>query len=206
MTKNRILFFKFNKKTINKFNDILFFILCLIGVIYYIFFESISIGRDFRYTLYIFLIPTFLGLFLTAKFTFFSKSWNSLFSNIKNEKYLILKIVYPFLLLTSNFIFSYIYFGSTANIVWDTINKLEASKNETEKFFLPITKIYRFKNKSRIKFEFKNEEEIIYARYSDMKKYLNKDIKNFQIEINVKKGIWNYYIVQSWKIREVSKQ
>ena len=33
--------------------------------------------------------------------------------------------------------------------------------------------------------------------------FLNKNIDNLKIEIKVKKGIWNHYILESWHIKEV---
>lgn len=195
---------KLKKKTIDKINDTLFFIFCLIGIIYFLFFQSVTIGGDYKYFVYVFLIPTLIGFFITAKFTFFSKSWKSIFNDLRKEKYLILKFIYPFLLIITNFIFSYIFFGNSANIIWDTINKLESEKNKTEKYFLPITKIYTsYKYKDKIRFVFLNKEESISVKYSEIKPFLNKNTDNLKIEIKVKKGIWNYYILESWEIKEV---
>ncbi len=195
---------KLKKKTIDKINDTLFFIFCLIGIIYFLFFQSVTIGGDYKYFVYVFLIPTLIGFFITAKFTFFSKSWKSIFNDLHKEKYLILKFIYPFLLIITNFIFSYIFFGNSANIIWDTINKLESEKNKAEKYFLPITKIYTsYKYKDKIRFVFLNKEESISVKYSEIKPFLNKNTDNLKIEIKVKKGIWNYYILESWEIKEV---
>ncbi|MCW1148445.1 hypothetical protein [Flavobacterium lacisediminis] len=195
---------KLNKKTIDKINDALFFIFCLTGIIYFLFFQSVTIGGDYKYFIYVFLIPTLIGFFLIARFTFFAKSWKSIFNDLLKEKYLILKFIYPFLLITSNFIFSYIFFGNSANIIWDTINKLESKKNKTEKYFLPITKIYTsYKYKDKIRFVFLNNEESISVKYSEIKPFLNKNTDNLKIEIKVKKGIWDNYILESWEIKEV---
>ncbi len=195
---------KLKKKTIDKINDALFFIFCLTGIIYFLFFQSVTIGGDYKYFVYVFLIPTLIGFFLTAKFTFFSKSWNSIFIDLRKEKYLILRFIYPFLLITSNFMFSYVFFGNSANIIWDVINKFESEKNKTEKYFLPITKIYTsYKYKDKIRFVFLNNEESISVKYSEIKPFLNKNIDNLKIEIKVKKGIWNHYILESWHIKEV---
>ena len=100
--------------------------------------------------------------------------------------------------------FSYVFFGNSANIIWDVINKFESEKNKTEKYFLPITKIYTsYKYKDKIRFVFLNNEESISVKYSEIKPFLNKNIDNLKIEIKVKKGIWNHYILESWHIKEV---
>ena len=52
-------------------------------------------------------------------------------------------------------------------------------------------------------YDFLNNEESISVKYSEIKPFLNKNIDNLKIEIKVKKGIWNHYILESWHIKEV---
>ena len=47
------------------------------------------------------------------------------------------------------------------------------------------------------------KNESIKTSFKDIEPFLEKNPDNFQIIIEVKKGIWNYYILESWKIKEV---
>ena len=181
----------------------------VIGLIHYYFIESIYIGRDNRYYLFVFWIPVLVGLVLIIKFNILSIDWNDILPTIKNEKNIFIKIIYIPLLFSMHFILSVIIFWIPSNIIWDSINKIESNKNQIETHTLKVNGFHHHSGRggsNRIRFNFKGEKESIKTSYQDIKPYLEKNPDDFQVIIEVKKGIWSYYVLQSWDIKEVSNQ
>lgn len=181
----------------------------VIGVIHYYFFESHYIGSDNRYALFVFWLPVLVGLVLIVRLNILSIDWNDILPTIKKEKNILLKIIYlPFLFFV-HFILSVIIFWIPSNIIWDSINKLESDKNQIETYTLKINDFHHSSGKggsNRIRFRFKGENESIKTSFQDIKPYLNKNPDDFKVIIDLKKGIWNYYLIESWDIKEVPNQ
>lgn len=208
---------KYKPNTINKskqkkredFHYKYFMTTIFVGVIHYIFVESHYIGSDNRYDLFVFWIPVLIGLVLVVKFNILLIEWNNVLPTFKKEKNIFLKIIYfPFLFLV-HFILSVIIFWIPSNIIWDGINKMESNKNQIETFTLNVTDFHHSTGKggsNKIRFSFKGERESIRTSYQTIKPYLEKKPDDYQVVIEVKKGIWNYYVLQSWDIIQTSTQ
>jgi hypothetical protein len=179
----------------------------VIGVIHYYLFESEYIGDDNRYDLFVFWIPVVVGLFLIVKFNILSIDWNDILPTIRKEKNIFHKIIYlPFLFLM-HFMLAVMYFWIPSNIIFDSINKIESNKNVIETYTLKVHDFQHSSGRSGsnlIRFIFKGKKERIRVSYEDIKPYLDKNPDDFQVSIEVKKGIWNYYITETWDIKELS--
>ena len=178
-----------------------------IGVIYHFFFESYSIGSDTRYDVFVFWLPVIIGLILIVSFNVLSIDWNDILPTIKKERNIFYKIIYfPFLVLM-HFMLSIIIFWIPADIIWDNFNRMESNKNQTETYITKADKFQRSTGRSgsnKIYFSFKGKSESIRTSFKDIKPFLEKNPNDYEVIVDLKKGIWNYYVLQSWDIKEVS--
>ncbi|WP_298392416.1 hypothetical protein [Flavobacterium sp.] len=178
----------------------------VIGLIHYFFIESKYIGGDYRYDLFVFWIPVIVGFLLIVKFNILSIDWKDILTNIRKEKNIFHKIIYLPLLFLVHFMLAVMYFWIPANIIFDGINKIESNKNVIETYTLKVHEFHHSSGRSGstlVRFIFKGEKEHIKVSYEDIKPYLDKNPNDFQISIEVKKGIWNYYILENWDIKEL---
>lgn len=182
-----------------KLEEKIFIGVLISAVIYYLFFESISFGEDYRYQLYVFWLPVVLGFFLAIKYSYVAEYWSSLLEDIKKEKHFLPKIIYPIFLFVMTFMYSVMMFWMPSNMIWDVINKMEASNNKIEVFQCTVQKFDGGKRES-IDFYFNKSWGSIPVHYETVKPYLDKNPKNYKIKIKVKKGIWNYYVLEDFDI------
>lgn len=166
-------------------------------IVHYMFFEKNTIGHDVRYSIYVFWIPLITGILFFGIYRrdFLLNTYRS-FSETYAKIYVI-----GFYLLQGIFV-SYLSFGQIANTVWNYINKREASRNRTEIVTCNVTRFYAKKNPD-ISFEFKNGNEIFDVTSEMIRQYRNSDPKDYQLEITVQKGIWNYYVVKHWELKKI---
>lgn len=120
-----------------------FILLLFIGVLYHIFIESSYIGKDYRYNIFVFWIPIFIGFFIAIKFNTLGLDYKKIYSEVKKEKKIHIKIIYILLVNLIFFMFSIIMFWIPSNIIWDILNKIESQKNKVEMVSIPVEK---FKN------------------------------------------------------------
>ncbi|HKX85934.1 MAG TPA: hypothetical protein VJL37_04635 [Flavobacterium sp.] len=176
---------------------------CILNVVHYWFFEEETIGYDYRYNLYIFWIPTLLGVFITLKLSFFKEYWKEFLLGLKEETRLRMKMFYCIVMLFAVFIFSYIFFGFTANAIWNHLNIKESEKHTVETLKLPVERFSRRGGKGTsngIGFYFNGNYEKIKTSYDDVKLYLDQAPQDYYVILEVKKGLWNYYLVQNWDL------
>lgn len=194
--------FKTRVKKRAKKEETIFFGIIITAVIYYIFFDSLSFGGDYRYDLFVFWLPTMLGFFVAIKYSFVAEYWSSLLVEIIKENHFLLKIFYPLFLVIITFMYSIMMFWMPSNIIWDIFNKIEAQNNRIEIFQYPIEKFNGGKTES-IGFYFNKSWETIPVHYEVVKPYLDKNPHNYKIKLEVRKGLWNHYVLESWDIEEV---
>jgi hypothetical protein len=173
---------------------ILALIFCVVNLA---FIESKTIGGDNKFEIYIFLLPTIIGIiffgiyrkeFLIRKYLSFK------------ETYLKLYVIVFYLL--QGILVSYLSFGQIASVIWNYINKYEADKNPTEIVICKVTGFYTKKN-PKISFDFNNQTEVFNVSSEMNRENYNRNPKDFELEITIKKGIWNYYIVEHWKLKNI---
>lgn len=204
---------KFPKKSINltrekkreAIHSKIFIGFLIANVIHYMFFEPGIVGSDPRYAIYVFWIPVILGLIISSRYYIFWDVWKDIFKPIKGESYF--KWFYSSIfILLCNCMFSYIIFGFTANVIWTYVNKNEANNHQLETFYLPVNEFSSTTGKgssNKIYFNFKGNSESINTSYKTLKPYLDLSPDDYQIKLRLRKGIWNYYIVEGFNLSKI---
>lgn len=188
------------KKETKRDNSIYFLLigLVVVSVIYKHYFKIDTIGQDYRYFLYIFLIPTTFGITL---FGYFRRSF--LRNKLNETKQIFSKVLLISSYLIQGFIISYLSFGFLANAVWDYSNKITADSNLTETINCQILKIHTGTTRTspRISFIFKGKNEYLTIDSKTYGQYFDSKPSNLKIQLEIRKGNWNYYIVDDWEIK-----
>ncbi len=121
MRKNRI---QHKRKIITKEQRIekihyrILIVLLISWLAYHLFLRQVQVGGDYRYTLYVFLLPTVLGMVVLAIYR--KKHLIQILSQSKSLLYKSLVILFY---TAIGFLFSYISFGLISEIVFDSVNQ-----------------------------------------------------------------------------------
>ena len=169
-------------------------IFCIINLV---FIESKTIGHNKRYDIYIFWLPIFIGLIFLGIYR-----REFLIRKYLSFKEVHLKIYVIGFYLLQGILVSYLSFGQITSVIWNYINKNVAEKNPTEIFICKVTGFYTKKNPD-ISFKFKNRTEVFGVNNETNRENYNRNPKDYELEITVQKGIWNYYIVKHWKLKNI---
>ncbi|RRJ89325.1 hypothetical protein EG240_11850 [Paenimyroides tangerinum] len=169
--------------------------LMILGILYYLFLEPKSIGHDNRYFIYIFLLPTILGLFILAVCR-----RQFLMNKFSTNRGVTLWIFLTIFYLIQGSFFSYLSLGQIAKISWDILNNRVAKQNVEEVFDCKITKFWAGKYSSNIDFIFKDHHNKFDVQYTTIEEYLHTSPEEYYLKITARKGIWDYYLVESWII------
>lgn len=161
--------------------------------------EYSTIGSDIRYNLIIVFIPLAIG---TSMIAFHHK--NIIHTHkISALKQTWKKIATYIILLFCAVLFSFITLGIIAMMGFEVINHMAASNTKPEVVVLPITKFYEDHGKRpthKIYFIFREEKEAVPVSREDIRFYKSEDVQKNRIKLIIRKGIWNHYIVQDYKI------
>ena len=161
------------------------------------FIESETIGHDERYEIYVFWLPIIIGVVF---FGIYRREF--LIRKYLSYKEIYFKIYVIGFYLLQGILVSYLSFGQIASVMWNYINKNEAEKNPTEIVFCKVTGFYTKKNPD-VSFIFKNQTEVFNVNSETNRENYNRNPKDYELEITVQKGIWNYYIVKHWKLKNI---
>lgn len=173
--------------------------LLIFGCIYYYFIQPITIGRDSRYTIYIFWMPTLAGLIALGIYR-----RKFLIDAFVTAKGFAVRSFMVFIFFIEGIVVSYLIFGQIANIGWNTINQNVAKGNPVETINCELTKFFLGrKSNNGMYFKFHGRSEKIKTDYQTIKFYLDKNPDDYKLEIKVQKGIWNHYLLKQWTIKEI---
>ena len=169
-------------------------IICLLifGVIYY-FIQPKTIGHDIRYSIYIFWLPTIIGMIALG---FYRRQF--LINLFATNKGIILRSFLVVFYLIQGLFISYLSFGQIAKVSWDYYNFKTVKENTENTFECPITKFWIGKNPC-IYFTFNGRQESIIMNYKSIKDYAQKE-NNYKLTIKATKGVWNFYTLNNWTI------
>jgi|GEM_PF-5400504 len=186
------------KKQLRIFNWVFYTLLAL--SVFQLFMEAETIGHDTRYFYWIILLPVLTGLvcFLYFGYGYFKSDFTGI------EK-MYQKILVGFLLLVFIVFMSLISFGTIARATLDYCNRSAAEKKQAEVVYCDVTKFQSGKHCS-IKFKFNKENEYFGISYKTYKSFADKAPGNYQLEITIQKGVWKYYVVNSWNIIDKTKE
>jgi len=171
-----------------------------------IFYHTIKpkvIGHDLRYSLFILIIPTILGLLILG---YYRRNFLKLELSVKNKAITI--ILRALFYLFQGLLFSFLIFGQLANISWNFVNRKFSEKQSIEVINCEITRFWKSSGKSggnKVEFLFNNKNERIYIDNKTMNTYKNEDPNNYELQVYVREGIWNHYIVDDWIIMRKTK-
>jgi len=178
----------------------LLFGLAIYGVTYYFFFKPLTIGHNLNFTLYINWLPIILGMVIIYWLRRdFLKRLNLAFKS-KSDKF------FTYLLLfIMGLMYSYLSFGITTEIIFHVVNKLNIRNEQQITYIFPIEKInYSYNNKmpseKSIIFNFQNHSEKIKIDRSLYNQLKNENIQKLSLEIKCRKGMFDVFYVDGWKI------
>ena len=185
------------EKGTNRLNYFILVGLIILFVVYRSFFKTVTIGGDSRYLLVIVLFPTFLGITILGYF----KSDFLRFS-ITEAKGALQKVFLGLIYLILGFLFAYLSVGLFARIIWDNLNKRTADLYPAEVIYCRITDINSGTSKSspNIYFLFRGHNECLSIDHATYGKYYNTKPVDLNLQLTVRKGIWNCYILDGWEI------
>lgn len=161
--------------------------------------EYSTIGSDIRYNLIILFLPLAIGTSIivfhhkniihTHKISALKQTWK--------------KITTYIILLFCAVLFSFITLGIIAMMAFEVINHMAASNTKPEVVVLPVTKFYEDHGKRpthKIYFIFREEKEAVPLSREDIRYYQSLASTHKHIRLIIREGIWNYYIVDDWKV------
>ncbi len=169
----------------------------VIGIVQYYFFDPTTIGHDNRYTLYVFLLPTLIGILALA---FYRKDF--LLHKLTISEKLIGKFLIIIFYIIQGFLFSFLSIGLISKLTFNYINNDIAKQNQTKIITCKITRFWSGRRPS-INFKYGNRSDKFRVNYKTIKEYEDKQPDNFKLEIKARKGLWNYYLVDDWTIKNI---
>jgi hypothetical protein len=155
------------------------------------------IGHSLLYVIFIQVLPSLIGgLALTAYFT----------KGGINETVALWKKTLGFgVVFLCASLFSFAALGLPADAGFNYLNYKVAKKQPVTIVTLPVAKFHEGHGRRatyKIYFDFEGNTESLSTSHESIKYYIaHKDKKNY-IRINIRKGIWNYYLVEDWAVVE----
>lgn len=171
--------------------------LLVFAAVYYYFIQPKTIGHDARYEIFIVWVPVISGMIVLA---FYRRQF--LLKQFAAGKDIVYRIIMVLFYVVQGALFSYFSIGQVAEVGWDIVNYKVANASETITIECPVSSFETGKKSNSVGFIFNNKYDHIYASYSQIAGYLDKGPNNYVVNIKAQKGIWNYYLVKSWSIRE----
>jgi len=174
--------------------------LMIVFILYYKFIHPKTIGYNFHYTLYIVVLPIIIGILALG---YYRRGF--LLDKINISKRAFFKIFAGGFYLLQGILFSILSFGLVAIASWDYINKSTADRNPSEIIKCKITKFYSGGARSgpAIEFKYQNRNEKLSINYKTLKKYKDSSPEKYELQISIKRGLWNYCIVNDWTIKNI---
>ena len=169
----------------------------IFGAIYHFFTKPTIIGLDLRYTIYIFLLPMIIGMLSLGIYR-----RDFLADRFKGGQSIVFLSLMSVFYLLQGLIFSYLCFGQIAGMGWDLANALTAKNNIREPLHCEPNKIWTTNRSGYISFTFHDKSETFATDDQYAKDCVGKNLKDYTIAIEARRGIWNCYLVDSWEMRK----
>lgn len=188
-------FFKNKEKRLEKKHYAILIGLMLVFISLYTIDNTLIIGEDFRFPLFTLFLPLIIGIVILI---FYRKEFLIVqFSNEKNNWVKSFMLVFYF---TEAFLVSFLAFVYPSQFIITQINQKISSSNPSENITCNIEKFFDKRRSTTIDFKYNNNWEHIKISRDEMKHYINENPKKYILELTVKKGFWNTYVVQTWEI------
>lgn len=165
----------------------------LISVAYYLIADYDYIGHNNNYLIYIGILPVLTGLLFIG---FYRRK--ILLAELSKMHWDFSKFLIIVFLVFQGLVFSLFSFGLVAKVTFDVLNKYAAGQNYTEVKYCPITQFYTRKS-SVIYFKYEGRSEHLQVKYDSIKDLVNTKA-DYVLKLTVRKGLWNYYLIDCWQI------
>jgi hypothetical protein len=197
------------KKNKNKTDDGFVFeynstLITVIGLILFVFygyyFGYNKIGTDYRYLIIINILPLLSGtLFIIYR------SRKIIKSIIKVKNALFVRVINIVMHFISALLLSYFTLGFVSKITWDYFNLKEARQSEIEHISCKITKVIIGvgKHGPEIEFLYNGKTEKLPINYDS---YSECSPLTAEVELDIKKGIWDSYVVENYRIKQTDSK
>lgn len=192
-----------NETKKDKFQYYLLVIIAAIGVVHEIFLKPETLGHDIRYTYYIFGLPMFVGFIFISLYNLHLIK-DILRINVQiSIKEQFKRVFASLVLIILGLALSFFCFSLPLDIVFQQLNRKAAKKNPMEMIHCSINQINRGKKLgASIDFKFQNKSETFKISRKYYESYKNIDLSKSYLEIKASKGLWSYYIVKNWEIKQ----
>lgn len=185
------------EKRTEKKHYLVVIVLFIFAFIYYYYFEPKTVGYDIRYNIFIFWLPSIIGIITIGIY----RRQFLINKLATNKSFIIWGFMIAFYLL-QGFIFSYLSFGQVAKISWDAINHQTIRKSPNEKLVCNVTRFWSKRRSNFIEFTYNGKYERINTGYFFLKSYIQENPKDYEVIITAQKGLWNHYFVNDWMIQK----
>jgi hypothetical protein len=187
--------FKNKERSLEKKHYAILIGLMLAFVFLYAIDNTVVIGEDFRFPLFTIYLPLIIGITILI---FYRKEF--LIIQFSNEKNRLVKGFMIAFYITEAILVSFLALAYPSQFILTQINKKISSNNSPEIIVCKVANFFEDRRGSSINFKYNNNVERIKISHKEMKIYINKNPDNFILELTVKKGIWNTYVVQKKEI------
>lgn len=194
--------FNIKKIILNNFN-----LKVIIIIIYFTFcvnlFKEQFIGEDIKHTIFIFIIPTIIGIVFIGYL--FRKTLREYFVDEANFFERGLSTLFILIGLS---MYSVLTFYTGVDCIWkywiinsSKFNKIESFECEINEFRKGSSSL-KSSSKPRIDFIFKMKRESIKVRGSQINPYIDKNPNDYKLIITARKTAWDYYILENWWVED----
>lgn len=182
---------------------------CIIAFpINHIFFTDNVIGDDTNYTLFVFLLPTVVGFFLSMKYFVFNEIWANVHPKIVEEKNILKRIGFFLVITFCNFLYAYFIFGIPAHIIWTNLNREVSKQSPIEYHTFDVEKFHKRSGRgssNAVYVEFQNGSDKIIVSREFVEQFLSENPKDYKINVSLRKGLWNEYVVENYDVEKKNK-
>jgi len=197
------------RKTKNKTDDRFIFeynstLIIVIGMIllisYHYYFGYNKIGTDYRYLILVDILPILSGTIFI-----FYRSRKIFKSIFKAKNALFVKVIDVVVHFISALLLSYCTLGLVTKITWDYFNLKETRQSKIEHITCKISKVIIGVGRRGPEIEFLynggfEKLPINYDSYSECSQL------TAEVELDIKKGIWDTYVVENYHIKQTDSK
>lgn len=177
------------------------FIGCGILFVLLYMYKPLTIGSDFRYTIFVDIVPIVAGMVL---FVIYHKRLINA-DALRAVKSIWKKIASFCILLFVISLFSYLTIGIIPRLIFEFTNYKTAKKNTVQEIVLPVDKFKKGSGRREthtVFFYFNNKREKIRVDRATIVKFQAEAATKNKIKLHLREGIWNHYLVEEWDIVE----
>lgn len=172
---------------------------CILLFIAFHYYKPLTIGNDIKYNIFIVILPILAGLSI---FYFYRHQIldAKAVASVKNIWH---KLAYAVAFTVVIALLSFMSLGLIANIIFDISNYYSAKNNREQEVIIPIDEFHKGKGRRashKIYFTFEDNKESIAVSRNSIDRYIAESNTHKRIKLNLRKGLWNHYIVENWDV------